>query len=170
MSEGAIRLIITLSHPVLRTNIQENWTVEPDSTKESSHCPVSPAYILFTDIAGIRPAAPGFSKCTVPPQLQGLDKLELTFHTVRGARPIPLATRLPLLTGLYFHARLPSLFIMHRPYEWSYSQEYPFTVGHDAPDGPEPAPQWTNRLPEFYRIRRCSRTAWKETRRLGGRL
>ncbi|MCX5771485.1 MAG: alpha-L-rhamnosidase, partial [Candidatus Hydrogenedentes bacterium] len=74
----------TMSSVLLNNTLQENWTVKPDGTQEWSHCPVSPAYVLFTDIAGIRPAAPGFSKCTVRPQLQGLGKLELTFHTVRG--------------------------------------------------------------------------------------
>jgi hypothetical protein len=74
----------TMPSVVLNNSLQENWTVKPDGTQEWSHCPVSPAYVLFTDIAGIRPAAPGFTKFTVRPQLKGFGKLELTYHTVRG--------------------------------------------------------------------------------------
>jgi hypothetical protein len=36
------------------------------------------------DIAGIRPAAPGFEKAEVRPQLGDLPGLELTAHTPRG--------------------------------------------------------------------------------------
>jgi hypothetical protein len=74
----------TMASVALNNTLQENWSVKADGTQEWSHCPVSPAYVLFTDIAGIRPAAPGFSKFTVRPQLEGFGDLALTFHTVRG--------------------------------------------------------------------------------------
>lgn len=73
-----------MSSVVLNNSLQENWTAEPDGTQEWSHCPVSPVYVLFMDIAGIRPTAPGFAKCTVRPQLTGLGKLDLVYWTVRG--------------------------------------------------------------------------------------
>ena len=38
-------------------------------TDEWSHCCVSPIYVLFSDIAGIRPTAPGFARCQIRPQL-----------------------------------------------------------------------------------------------------
>ncbi len=77
----------TMPSVLLNNSLQEMWTVTADGTKEWSHCPVSPIYVLFTDIAGIRPAEPGFSKCTIRPQLTGLGRLHLVFNTVKG--PIP---------------------------------------------------------------------------------
>jgi alpha-L-rhamnosidase len=69
---------------VLNNTLQECWTVRPDSKDEWSHCPVSPVFVLFMDIAGIRPTAPGFARCQVRPQLADLGNLDLTAHTVRG--------------------------------------------------------------------------------------
>ena len=65
--------------------LQENWTARPDSTSVWSHCPVCPLYLLFMDIAGIRPSAPGFTRCVIRPQLGDIGDLDLTAHTVRGA-------------------------------------------------------------------------------------
>ncbi len=45
---------------------------------------VAPLYVLFMDIAGIRPTAPGFSRFQVRPQLGDLADLDLTYYTVRG--------------------------------------------------------------------------------------
>jgi hypothetical protein len=70
---------------VLENNtIGEHWTVRPDSTDQWSHCAVSPLFILFMDVAGIRPAEPGFAKVIVRPQLGDLGAVELTAHTARG--------------------------------------------------------------------------------------
>jgi hypothetical protein len=70
---------------VLQNNtIQEFWSVSPDSADQWSHCAVAPLYVLFTDIAGIRPSAPGFARCRVRPQLGDLGRLDLTAYTVRG--------------------------------------------------------------------------------------
>lgn len=77
----------TMNSVILNNALQENWQADPDSTQEWSHCPLSPVYVLFMDIAGIRAAAPGFTRCTVRPQLADLGRLELTVNTVRG--PIP---------------------------------------------------------------------------------
>ena len=44
----------------------------------------APLYVLYMDIAGIRPTAPGFSRFQVRPQLGDLADLDLTYYTVRG--------------------------------------------------------------------------------------
>lgn len=77
----------TMNSVIYNNALQENWTAEPDGTSEWSHCPVSPVFLLLMDIAGIRPAAPGFAKCTVRPQLADLGRVDVVVHTVRG--PIP---------------------------------------------------------------------------------
>jgi alpha-L-rhamnosidase len=70
---------------VLRNNtLQEDWNVQPDSTKQWSHCPVVPLYVLYMDIAGIRPVEPGFRLFEVRPQLGDLNQLSLVARTVRG--------------------------------------------------------------------------------------
>ena len=45
---------------------------------------MAPLYVLFMDIAGIRPTAPGFARCQIRPQLADLGDLDLTYYTVRG--------------------------------------------------------------------------------------
>jgi len=69
---------------LLNNTIGEHWDVRPDSTDQWSHAAVSPLFILFMDIAGIRPGAPGFAKVIVRPQLGDLAGLELTAHTAQG--------------------------------------------------------------------------------------
>lgn len=68
----------------LNNTLQEDWHAPPDSGAQWSHCAVVPLYVLFQDIAGIRPTAPGFSRFQVRPQLGDLPSLELTAFTVRG--------------------------------------------------------------------------------------
>ena len=75
----------------LNNTIGEEWTTKPDSTSQWSHTAIVPLYSLFMDIAGIRPAAPGFARVAVRPQLGDLESLELTAHTVRG--PIAFAAQ-----------------------------------------------------------------------------
>jgi hypothetical protein len=77
---------------VQNNTIQEIWNARPDTADQWSHCAVAPIYVLFTDIAGIRPSAPGFARCKVRPQLGDLGHLDLTAYTVRG--PIRLVARL----------------------------------------------------------------------------
>jgi hypothetical protein len=69
---------------VQNNTIQEVWDARPDTADQWSHCAVAPIYVLFTDIAGIRPIAPGFARCQVRPQLGDLGHLDLTAYTVRG--------------------------------------------------------------------------------------
>ena len=53
----------------LNNTLQEDWHAPPDSGAQWSHCAVVPLYVLFQDIAGIRPTAPGFSRFQVRPSL-----------------------------------------------------------------------------------------------------
>jgi hypothetical protein len=74
----------TLPSVILNNTLQEDWLAPPDSTAQWSHCAVAPLYVLFMDIAGIRPTTPGFSRFQVRPQLGDLTDLDLTYYTVRG--------------------------------------------------------------------------------------
>ncbi len=74
----------TMDSVIYNNALQEFWRARPDTTDEWSHCPVAPIYVLFMDVAGIRPAAPGFTRCEIRPQLGDLERLRLTAHTVRG--------------------------------------------------------------------------------------
>ena len=75
----------TMASVKLNNTLQEFWQVPADSEAQWSHCPLSPIYILFMDIAGIRPLAPGFTRCQIRPQLGDLPDLELAAHTPQGA-------------------------------------------------------------------------------------
>ncbi len=66
-------------------SLQEFWQAAPDSGVVMSHCAVAPLYVLFQELAGIRPAAPGFSRCVIRPQPADLELLDVTAFTVRGA-------------------------------------------------------------------------------------
>ena len=68
----------------LNNTTPEDWAVRPDSSDQWSHCAVAPLFVLFMDLAGIRPAAPGFERVTVRPQLGDMPEVELTCHTPRG--------------------------------------------------------------------------------------
>ncbi|HZO10372.1 MAG TPA: alpha-L-rhamnosidase N-terminal domain-containing protein, partial [Myxococcota bacterium] len=70
---------------VLKNNTTpERWDVRPDSTDQWSHCAVGPLTLLYRNVAGVRPAAPGFAKAEIRPQLGDLKELELVCHTPRG--------------------------------------------------------------------------------------
>jgi hypothetical protein len=69
---------------LLNNTISEDWTARPDSTDQWSHCAAGPLFVLYMDVAGIRPGAPGFAKVEVRPQLGDLPGLELVAHTPRG--------------------------------------------------------------------------------------
>ena len=64
--------------------LQEMWHVETDSGSQWSHCPLAPIYVLYQDIAGIRPLAPGFARLQFRPQFGDLPDLYLIAHTPRG--------------------------------------------------------------------------------------
>jgi len=78
---------------VENNTLQECWRAEPDSGDQWSHCPVAPLYVAFMSVAGIRPAAPGFARCEIRPQLGDLASLELAAHTPRGPIGFAAAAR-----------------------------------------------------------------------------
>jgi alpha-L-rhamnosidase len=69
---------------VENNTIAEHWEHRPDTTDQWSHAAVSPLFMLFMDIAGLRPGEPGFRKVNVRPQLGDLPALELTLPTGLG--------------------------------------------------------------------------------------
>jgi hypothetical protein len=69
---------------LLNNTTPEHWDVRPDSSDQWSHCAVGPLFVLYMEVAGIKPALPGFEKVEVRPQLGDLPGLELTAHTPRG--------------------------------------------------------------------------------------
>jgi alpha-L-rhamnosidase len=75
----------TLPSVLLNTTVQETWTVRPDSTDEWSHCAVVPLQLLFTDLLGLRPLAPGYARYRIRPQLATLGRLQAVAHTPLGA-------------------------------------------------------------------------------------
>lgn len=68
----------------LNNTLQEFWTAKLDSTDQWSHCAVVPLYVLYMNIAGIRPLTPGYRTYEIVPQCADIRSLELTAHTVRG--------------------------------------------------------------------------------------
>ncbi|MGA1237178.1 MAG: alpha-L-rhamnosidase N-terminal domain-containing protein [Limisphaerales bacterium] len=68
----------------LNNTIQEDWTTQPDSSQQWSHCAVAPIYIAIQGLAGIWPLEPGFRRIEIRPQLAQLEKLDLTVQTRQG--------------------------------------------------------------------------------------
>jgi len=71
--------------------LQEDWTAQPDSGQQWSHCAVVPLYLAYHGLMGLKPLAPGFQRFELRPQLGDLERFELTAHTVQG--PITLRSR-----------------------------------------------------------------------------
>ncbi|HXY42036.1 MAG TPA: alpha-L-rhamnosidase C-terminal domain-containing protein, partial [Vicinamibacteria bacterium] len=74
----------TMPSVLLNNTIGEEWTTRPDSTSQWSHTAIVPLYSLYMDIAGIRPAEPGFARVAVRPQPGDLKEVSVTARTVRG--------------------------------------------------------------------------------------
>ena len=74
----------TMDSVVLNNTLAEDWSAQPDSGSQWSHCAVSPLFVLYSEIAGIRATAPGFTECEIRPQLADLDDLGLTYFTPQG--------------------------------------------------------------------------------------
>jgi hypothetical protein len=74
----------TMNSVVENNTLQEDWKALPDSSSQWSHCPVVPLYVLYMDIAGIRPLEPGFAHYEIRPQLASLESLHLTARTPYG--------------------------------------------------------------------------------------
>ena len=80
-----------LESVILNNTLQENWTEVSDSHSVWSHCPVAPLLVMYMSIAGIRPLAPGMTRCEIRPQLADLGDVAFTSHTARG--PLTFAAR-----------------------------------------------------------------------------
>ncbi|MCL2622136.1 MAG: alpha-L-rhamnosidase N-terminal domain-containing protein [Planctomycetaceae bacterium] len=74
----------TMDSVLLNNTLAEDWAAQPDSGSQWSHCAVSPLFVLYSDIAGIRATAPGFTACEIRPQLADLGDLRLTYFTPQG--------------------------------------------------------------------------------------
>jgi hypothetical protein len=73
--------------PSIQSNnsIQEYWSAPPDDIHTYSHCPYAPLIILQHGVLGLQPLEPGFTRCSMRPDLRGLPHdLSVTYHTVRG--------------------------------------------------------------------------------------
>lgn len=74
----------TLDSVVRNGTISEHWVATPDGRSQYSHGGVVPLLTLLTDLAGIRPTAPGFERYVVEPRLCDLGPVDLTVHTPAG--------------------------------------------------------------------------------------
>ncbi len=74
----------TMRSVIENNTLQEDWSAQPDSGQQWSHCAVVPLYIAFHGLMGLKPLAPGFKRLELRPQLADLEKLELTAFTSRG--------------------------------------------------------------------------------------
>jgi hypothetical protein len=68
----------------LNNTLSEEWNPTPGGGSAWCQNYTAPLYILYGDILGLRPTAPGFAEFDVRPQLGGLDSIEGTVHTVKG--------------------------------------------------------------------------------------
>ena len=61
------------------------WAEEPDPTRSDSHAwSAHPNFDLLTTVAGIRPAAPGFSRIRIEPHLGTITSVKAAVPTPRG--------------------------------------------------------------------------------------
>ena len=74
----------TMRSVVENNTLQEMWQVATDGGSQWSHCPLAPIYVLYQDIIGLRPLAPGFARLQIRPQLSDLPDLEAVAYTSRG--------------------------------------------------------------------------------------
>jgi hypothetical protein len=74
----------TMRSVIENNTLQEMWTVQTDGGSQWSHCPLAPIFVLYQDIVGLRPLAPGFARLQLRPQLGDLPDLEVVAYTPRG--------------------------------------------------------------------------------------
>jgi hypothetical protein len=74
----------TMRSVIENNTLQEMWTVQSDSGSQWSHCPLAPIFVLYQDIVGLRPLAPGFARLQLRPQLGDLPDLDVIAYTPRG--------------------------------------------------------------------------------------
>ena len=68
----------------LNNTLSEEWYPTPGGGGAWCQNYTAPLFVLYGDILGLRPTAPGFAEFDVRPQLGGLDWIEGTVHTVKG--------------------------------------------------------------------------------------
>ncbi len=73
-----------MSSVVLNNTLQEDWKALPDSHSQWSHCPVVPLFVLYMNLAGIKPIEPGFGRYEICPRLGDLKQVELNAWTPHG--------------------------------------------------------------------------------------
>ncbi len=64
--------------------LSEMWEPGYDDRSQWSHAPVSPLYLLYMGIMGLKPTSPGFATYTLQPQLGDLPQLSVGAHTRVG--------------------------------------------------------------------------------------
>lgn len=74
----------TMRSVIENNTLQEMWQVQTDGGSQWSHCPLAPIFVLYQDIVGLRPLAPGFARLQLRPQLGDLPDLDVVAHTPRG--------------------------------------------------------------------------------------
>jgi alpha-L-rhamnosidase len=89
----------------LNNTLAEIWNHTPDNSSEWSHAPLSPLFILYMDIAGIKPTKAGYAEVEIAPQLADLQHISLTNYTVQGAIKVDFEQT---KTGLKAMVELPS--------------------------------------------------------------
>jgi hypothetical protein len=73
------------SRAVVENNtLAERLNPMPDALSQWSHSPLAPIFVLYQDIVGLRPLAPGFARLQLRPQLGDLPDLAVVAHTPRG--------------------------------------------------------------------------------------
>ena len=121
----------TMSSVIENNTLQEPWNVRPDSLSQWSHCPLAPVFVLYQDIVGLRPLAPGFAKLQLRPQLGDLPDLETVAHTPRG----PVVFRSKRVGAAHeVEVKLPAGCEAELVLPEAVTTEYPL-IGSGHPDG-----------------------------------
>jgi alpha-L-rhamnosidase len=73
------------SPAVQKNNTMAEWMeVKPDSHDQWSHASISPMFLAYMEMAGIKPLKVGYSEVEISPQLGDLVNLALTNYTIHG--------------------------------------------------------------------------------------
>lgn len=74
----------TMRSVVENNTLQETWHVQTDALSQWSHCPLAPVFVLYQELIGLRPLAPGFARLQLRPQLGDLPDLQAVAYTPHG--------------------------------------------------------------------------------------
>jgi len=64
--------------------IAENWTTEPNSHSQWSHCAVAPLVALYQGVAGAKPLTPGGFRYRLWPKSVDVALIDMDIHTMQG--------------------------------------------------------------------------------------